>query len=86
MTIGEPVQLKLELHLSPPIEPNLDEWLGLLVPLKERTATQQSSIEPQLAFWPGDCLWGCLGTMACLCGQQELSDDPLWIEAEIRTN
>ncbi len=29
---------------------------------------------------PVECLWGCRGTPECLCGQGELSDDPLWIE------
>jgi hypothetical protein len=25
--------------------------------------------------------WHCLGTPECLCGQGEMSDDPLWIES-----
>jgi hypothetical protein len=29
---------------------------------------------------PVGCLWGCWGTTECLCGQGELSDDPVWIE------
>lgn len=28
------------------------------------------------------CPVGCRGTTECLCGQGELSDDPLWIENE----
>lgn len=31
---------------------------------------------------PVECLWACQGTTRCLCGQGELSDDPLWIENE----
>ena len=27
-----------------------------------------------------DCPVGCRGTTSCLCGQGELSDDPVWIE------
>jgi hypothetical protein len=26
------------------------------------------------------CPVGCRGTVGCLCGQGELSDDPVWIE------
>lgn len=29
---------------------------------------------------PVPCPVPCLGTTGCLCGQGELSDDPLWIE------
>ena len=27
-----------------------------------------------------ECPVGCRGTTECLCGQGELSDDPVWIE------
>lgn len=30
-----------------------------------------------------ECPVGCRGTTNCLCGQQELSDNPLWIEENI---
>jgi hypothetical protein len=26
------------------------------------------------------CAVGCRGTVACLCGQGEMTDHPLWIE------
>lgn len=32
-----------------------------------------------------DCPVGCLGTTDCLCGQGELSDNPLWTEDNIFT-
>jgi len=35
---------------------------------------------PVVADHAVDCLWGCRGTPACLCGQGELSDDPVWVE------
>lgn len=31
---------------------------------------------------PVECAVGCQGTMACFCGQGELSDDPLWVERD----
>lgn len=39
--------------------------------------------EAQVSTDPGGCPVGCLGTLACLCGQEELSDSPLWIEENL---
>lgn len=46
-------------------------------PLTARSASE----EPCSALsGPVECPVGCRGTTSCLCGQGELSDDPVWIE------
>lgn len=59
-----------------------------LAPLAPRVPvplSQQRAGAPEAASGPGGCLWGCRGTTDCLCGQGELSDNPLWMEADLGT-
>lgn len=59
-----------------------------LTPLAPRVPSpipQGGEGAPEVASGAVDCLWGCRGTPRCLCGQGELSDSPLWMEADLGT-
>lgn len=40
---------------------------------------------PDGPLMPVSCPVGCRGTTGCLCGQGELSDNPVWIERDLST-
>lgn len=60
----------------PSLFPSGPRWLTQADEVPARRA-RTSGIE---VGHPVDCPVGCRGTMLCLCGQGELSDNPLWIE------
>lgn len=69
-------------------ELQLDPRWPSLVPLAPRVplgAPQAPDGAPEAASGAVDCQWGCRGTIHCLCGQGELSDNPLWMEADLGT-
>lgn len=59
--------------------------LAPLAPRVPLAPPQGAGGAPDAASGPGGCLWGCRGTMHCLCGQGELADSPLWMEADLGT-
>jgi hypothetical protein len=65
--------------LTQPSLPGLGQGVPSLVsPLDHRQGVADEAGDA--SHLPVECLWGCRGTPTCLCGQGELSDDPVWIE------
>jgi hypothetical protein len=56
---------------------DLFDWASPDVPQRTRQTSEECPEGPEPTV---DCPVGCRGTTACLCGQGELSDDPVWIE------